>query len=97
MEKTNVKFYVNNTSLFQKKIDISQKLSQIHEQYSSKIPNDAIFLSSDGCEIDTCDESDYSVSEIILDGIVYMNSKTYQNEKMKPKIVKKIFQFKGVN
>lgn len=95
MEKTNVKFYVNNTSLFQKKIDISQKLSQIHEQYSSKIPNDAIFLSSDGCEIDTCDESDYSVSEIILDGIVYMNSKTYQNEKMKPKIVKKNIPIQG--
>ena len=95
MSKVNVKFYVNNSSLFQKKLDVSQTLSSIHEQIASKIPNDAIFLSSDGCEIDTSDESDYSISEIMLDGIVYMNSKTYQSENKKPKIFKKSVPIPG--
>ena len=89
MQKENIKFYVNNSSLFQKKVNTSETLDKIHEMCKLKIPDDAIFLSSDGCEIDTSDESDYTVSEIMTDGIVYLNSKTYQNDSVKPKIVKK--------
>ena len=44
----NVKFYINNQPLFQKKLDISQKLSSVREICKSYIPNDAIFLSPDG-------------------------------------------------
>lgn len=89
MKKENIKFYVNNSSLFQKKINTSETLDKIHEMCKLKIPDDAIFLSSDGCEIDTSDESDYTASEIMTDGIIYLNSKTYQNNSVKPKIVKK--------
>ena len=95
MEKVNIKFYVNNSSLCQKKLDISQKLSDIRELIKSKIPSDAIFLSSDGCEIDIDDESEYSISEVNSDGIVYMNSKTYQNNDIKPKIIKKNIPIEG--
>lgn len=80
MSKITVKFYLNNTALFQKKVHASEKLSVIHELYKSKIPSDAKFISSDGCVIETSDESDFSISEIISDVIVYMNSKTYQNQ-----------------
>ena len=91
MSKITVKFYVNNTALFQAKVDASEKLSVIHELNKSKIPSDAKFLSSDGCEIDTSDESDFSISEIMSDVIVNMNSKTYQNQNITPKIVKRKF------
>ena len=40
------------------------------------MPTGALFLSSDGCEIDIDDDSDYSISEIMVKGIVYMKSKS---------------------
>lgn len=95
MSKITVKFYLNNTALFQKKVDASEKLSVIHDLYKSKIPSDAKFLSSDGCEIDTRDESDFSISEIMSDVIVYMNSKIYPNKNITPKIVKKNIPIQG--
>ena len=91
----NFKFYVNNFPLFQKKIEESLKLNLVREKCKSKMPNDAIFLSSDGCEIDVEDESDYSVSEIMADGIIHMSSKTFQNENIKPKIIKKSTPING--
>ena len=95
MSKITVKFYVNNTALFQKKIDVSEKLSVIHELNKSKIPSDAKFLSLDWCEIDTNDESDFSISEIMSDVIVYMNSKTYQNQNITQKIAKRNIPIQG--
>jgi len=97
MIKITVKFYLNNTALFQKKVDASEKISVIHDLYKSKIPSDEKFLSSDGCEIDTSDESDFSISEIMSDVIVYINLNTYINKNITSKIVKKISQFKEVN
>jgi len=95
MSKITVKFYLNNTALFQKKVDASEKLSVIHDLYKSNIPSDAKFLSSDGCEIDASDESDFSISDIMSDVIVYMNSKTYPNKNITPKIVKKNIPIQG--
>lgn len=69
----NFKFYVNNFPLFQKKLEESLKLKYVREKCKSKIPADAIFLSSDGCEIDAEDESDYSISEIMTDGIIHIS------------------------
>ena len=37
MSKITVKFYVNNTALFQAKVDAPEKLSVIHELNKSKI------------------------------------------------------------
>ena len=95
MRKITVKFYLNNTALFQKKVNASEKLSVIHELYKSKIPSDAKFISSDGCEIETSDESDFSISEIMSDVIVHMNSNTYQIQYITQKIVKKNIQIQG--
>jgi len=39
-----------------KKLEESQKLNLVREKCKSKIPDDAIFLSSDGCEIEVDDE-----------------------------------------
>lgn len=72
-----VKFYINNSPLFQTKIDISQNLIKVREICKSKMLDDTIFLSSDDCEIDIDDESLTSLSEIIFDGIIYMSSKTF--------------------
>ena len=53
------------------------------------------FLSSDGCEIDIDDDSDYSISEIMVEGIVYMKSKSFKAENEKPKIIKKNTPIQG--
>ena len=90
-----VKFYVNNSALFQKKLEASLNLIKVREICKLKIPNDAIFLSSDGCEIDKDDESLTSISEILLDDIVYMSSKSYKSENIKPKIIKKSIPIEG--
>ena len=93
----NIKFYVNNSPLFQKKADTSKTVSEIRELYKAKIPNDAVFLSPDGCEIDNEDESTYKISELISDGIVHMSSKSFVNDKIKPKMIKKVLLLMEVN
>ena len=91
----NFKIYINNSPSFQKKLDTSEKLNNVREKCKAKLPNDAIFLSSDGCEIDKADEQDYSISEIMSDGIIHISSKTYKNENIKPKIIKKSIPIEG--
>ena len=91
----NVKFYINNLPLFSKKLDISQKLSSIREICKSYIPNDAIFLSPNGCEININDESEYLFSELIPDLIVHMSSKNIRSEIIKPVIFKKNIPIQG--
>ena len=91
----NVKFYINNLPLFSKKLDISQKLSSVREICKSYIPNDAIFLSPDGCKININDESEYLFSELIPDLIVHMSSKNIRSEIIKPSISKKNTPIQG--
>ena len=91
----NIKFYINNLPLFSKKLDISQKLSSIREICKSYIPNDAIFLSPNGCEININDESEYLFSELIPDLIVHMSSKNFRSEIIKPVIFKKNTPIQG--
>ena len=91
----NVKFYINNQLLFQKKLDISQKLSSVREICKSYIPNDATFLSPDGCKININDESEYLFSELIPDLIVHMSSKNIRSEIIKPVIFKKNTPIQG--
>ena len=38
-----IKFYVNNSPLFQKKADTPKTVSEIRELYKAKISNDAVF------------------------------------------------------
>ena len=93
----NIKFYVNNSPLFQKKADTSKTVSEIRELYKAKIPNDADILSPDGCEIDNEDESIYKISELISDGIIHMSSKSFVNDKIKQKMIKKSTPINGSN
>ena len=97
MKIINIKFYVNNSPLFQKKVDTSKTVSEIRELYKAKIPNDAVFLSPDGCEIDNEDESTYKISELISDGIIHMSSKSFVNDKIKQKMMKKSTPINGSN
>ena len=80
---------------FKKKLDISQKLSSVREICKSYIPNDAIFLSPNGCEININDESEYLFSELIPDLIVHMSSKNIRSEIIKPVIFKKNTPIQG--
>ena len=91
----NIKFYINNLPLFSKKLDIFQKLSSVREICKSYIPNDAIFLSPNGCEININDESEYLFSELIPDLIVHMSSKNFRSEIIKPLIFKKNTPIQG--
>ena len=93
----NIKFYVNNSPLFQKKADTSKTVSEIRELYKAKIPTDAVFLFPDGCEIDNEDESTYKISELISDGIIHMSSKSFVNDKIKQKMIKKSTPINGSN
>ena len=93
----NIKFYVNNSPLFQKKADTSKTVSEIRELYKAKIPTDAVFLFPDGCEIDNEDESTYKISELISDGIIHMSSKSFVNDKIKQKMMKKSTPINGSN
>ena len=97
MKIINIKFYVNNSPLFQKRMDTSKTVSEIRELYKAKIPIDAVFLFPDGCEIDNEDESTYKISELISDGIVHMSSKSFVNDKIKPKMIKKVLLLMEVN
>ena len=70
----------------------NEKLSEIRKLLYEKMPNDSIFILSDGCEIDKKDENEYQLSEIIEEGKVYIKSKsTYITFHQKK------YQFKEVN
>ena len=97
MKIINIKFYVNNSPLFQKKADTSKTVSEIRELYKAKIPTDAVFLFPDGCEIDNEDESTYKISELISDGIIHINSKSLVNDNIKLKMIKKSTPINGSN
>ena len=97
MKIINIKFYVNNSPLFQKRMDTSKTVSEIRELYKAKIPTDAVFLFPDGCEIDNEDESTYKISELISDGIIHMNSKSLVNDNIKLKMIKKSTPINGSN
>lgn len=80
---------MSGSPLSQKKFEGPEKSNTVRDKCKSKMPTDALFLSSDGCEIDIDDDSDYSISEIMVKGIVYMKSKSFKAENEKPKIIQK--------
>ena len=52
----NIKFYLNKSLLFEKELTLSENLESVREKYNSDIPNEALFLTSDGFYICKEDE-----------------------------------------
>lgn len=64
-EKIKVKFLLDNIPLYTKKIESSQKLSDIRKNLN--ISNEYIFKTNDGFDILKEDEADYTVGESLID------------------------------
>ena len=64
-EKIKVKFLLNNTPLYSKKIEPSKKLSEIRKNF--EISEEYIFQTNDGYDILKDDEDDYTVEESLID------------------------------
>ena len=75
-EKILIRFMINKEPSFAKKFNKNENLSKIRRLLNGKMPNDSIFVLSDGCEIDKEDENEYQISEIIEEGKVYIKSKS---------------------
>ena len=75
-ENVSIIFIINKKSKFVEELNKNEKLSEIRKLLYEKIPNDSIFILSDGCEIDKKDENEYQLSEIIEEGKVYIKSKS---------------------
>ena len=91
----NIKFYLNKSFLFEKVLDSSENLKSIRDKYDFIIPNDALFLTSDGFYICKEDESDFSISEIIFNESINMILKSPNKENIKPQTIKKNIPIEG--
>ena len=76
-ENVLLRFIINKEPKFAKKLNINKKLSEIRKQLNEKLPNDSIFILSDGCEIDKEDENELELSEILEENKVYIKCKSY--------------------
>ena len=92
-ENISIIFIINKKSKFVKELNKNEKLSEIRKLLYEKMPNDSIFILSDGCEIDKKDENEYQLSEIIEEGKVYIKV----NLHILQAFHQKKYQFKEVN
>ena len=76
-ENVLLRFIINKEPKFFKKLKKNKKLSEIRKQLNEKLPNDSIFILSDGCEIDKEDENELELSEILEENKVYIKCKSY--------------------
>ena len=60
-----IKFKIEDTPLFIKKLDINETLSSIRNKYRNKLPNEISFVCSDGAEIELEDENNFTLKDII--------------------------------
>ena len=65
MSKIKVNFLVDNTPLYSKKVEPTEKLSDIRKKYN--IDDDLLFQTNDGFSILKGDEVDYTVEEALID------------------------------
>lgn len=65
MSKIKVNFIVDDSPLYSKKIEPSEKLSDIRKKYN--ISDDLLFQTNDGFNVLKEDESDYTVGESLID------------------------------
>ena len=60
-----IKFKIEDTPFFVKKLDINETLSSIRNKYRNKLPNEISFVCSDGAEIELEDENNFTLKDII--------------------------------
>ena len=65
MSKVKVNFIVDNNPLYSKKVELSEKLSDIRIKF--KIEDEYIFQTNDGFDILKEDEKDYLIEDSLVD------------------------------
>ena len=60
-----VKFKINQSPLFAKKLDLNENLFQIRKKYEDKLPKESLFVCSDGTKIEKEDEQSFNLKDII--------------------------------
>ena len=78
-DSVRIRIELNEKIICQKKLDISSSLSSIREKIKDKIGR-ASFLDTDGNIIDTNDENDFTLSEIISDNILKVKDLNSTND-----------------
>jgi hypothetical protein len=77
-KKTSFNLYLNGNPFYTKKVFISQllpkTLSELRVEFSN-IPNDANFLNKESFIIETQDEEDYTLEEVVKENTIYLKSK----------------------
>ena len=80
-----IKFKVDNTPLFAKKLDVNETLSKIRKKFGDKFPKGSVFVCSDGTEILLEDEKDFTLKDIIENKdnsyVLHLNVKEIKEEK----------------
>jgi len=80
-EKTSISFLIREESIFVQKLSKDENLIEIRKILGEKLSNDSKFLLTDGSEIDTKNEGNYQLSEIIKDDKVYIKIRKSLSEK----------------
>ena len=78
MSKQTVKVELNNKIICQKKLDVTSKLESIRQIIKDKI-GDASFIDKDGNLLDTNDETEFTLTEILYDNILKVKGKSDNN------------------
>ena len=66
--------YINGKLIYSKKLNENDTLNKIREQIKKKLPNDTHFILKNGIEVDSGDEEDYELSEILENNKINMKS-----------------------
>ena len=64
-KETMIKFKINGKSLFAKKIKLEKTLFQTRKMYENKLPKKFTFVCSDGTEIESEDEENFNLRDIV--------------------------------
>ena len=83
MPKIKINFVVDDNPLYSKKLENSEKLSELRSKLN--IPDELIFLTNDGFDIQKGDEEEYTVEDSLKDNKIIINKKVKEEEKEKEK------------
>ncbi len=83
MPKIKINFVVDDNPLYSKKLENSEKLSELRSKLN--IPDELIFLTNDGFDIQKGDEEEYTVEDSLKDNKIILKKKVKEEEKEKEK------------
>ena len=81
MPKIKINFVVDDNPLYSKKLENSEKLSELRSKLN--IPDELIFLTNDGFDIQKGDEEEYTVEDSLKDNKIILKKKVKEEEKEK--------------